>query len=57
MGLRFFGLIDPDSFTIEARVFGMSIEAGTILALIVVVVAMNIAPIHLDQIINQFEQG
>ena len=57
MGLRFFGLIDPDSITIEARVFGMSIEAGTILALIVVVVAMNIAPIHLDQIINQFEQG
>ena len=35
----------------------MSIEAGTILALIVVVVAMNIAPIHLDQIIDQFEQS
>lgn len=35
----------------------MSIETGTILALVVVVMAMNIATVHLDQIIDQFEQS
>ena len=57
MGLYFFGLIQPDSLTIEPRVFGMSIETGAWLGLIVVVMAMNIATVHLDQIIDQFEQS
>ena len=44
--------IKPDDFTIEARVFGMSIETRAWLGLIVVVMAMNIATVHLDQIID-----
>ena len=49
--------IEPDNFTIEPRVFGMSVEAGTGLGTIVVMVAMNITPIHLYQIIDQFEHS
>lgn len=35
----------------------MSVKTGARLDFIVVMVAMNIAPIHLDQIIDQFEQS
>lgn len=52
--LRF---IESDQFTINPRIFSMSIETGTGFNLIVVMMAMNITPIHLDQVIDQFEHS
>lgn len=55
--IRFLYIIKTDSFTIETRVFGVSVKAWARLDLVVVVMAMNIAAIHLNQIIDQFEQS